>query len=139
VKQLLNVWIWPAAFVPSGLIVAWCAWRARSWLWAAAWVAGNAVELAGKLIVSRPALLHHGVHVTAFDHSLPSGHTIRSLLVAAVVAGMWRTGRLAYAWAITIPVALVVLGHHAPMDCVAGALFALALVASMVNRRSLTR
>lgn len=121
-KQLLNLWIYPAAVLPSLVIVAVCGLR-----WLALWVAGNAVEVVGKAVVSRPALHWHGAHVRGFDHSLPSGHTIRAFLVAAALAAAWRHGRWAWLWAVTVPFALVALGHHVPSDTVAGVFVVLAL------------
>ena len=90
-------------------------------------VRGNAVELAGKLTLRKPALYHHHFHVTAFDTSLPSGHTIRAFIVAGAVAAAWRSGRTAYVWAATVPIALVVTGAHTPTDVVAGVCVAVAL------------
>lgn len=134
VRALLDLWTYPAAFVPSGLLVLAVAWRLRSAgeiraaiTWCVLWVAGNAIELAGKLGIDRPPLYRHGVHVSGFDHSLPSGHTIRSLLVAATLAYTWRGGRLAFLWAAGVLGALVVLGHHTPTDVAAGAFVALFL------------
>jgi membrane-associated phospholipid phosphatase len=133
-RALLDVWTYPAAFVPSALLVAAAAWRLRARghvdaaiTWCALWVAGNAVELAGKLVVERPALHRDGIHVVGFDHSLPSGHTIRSLVVAGALTWAWRRGRPAFVWAAGVFVALVVLGHHTPTDVVAGIFVALAL------------
>jgi membrane-associated phospholipid phosphatase len=142
VRALLDLWTYPAAFVPSGLLVLAAAWRLRTAgelgaavTWCVLWVAGNAIELAGKLGIDRPALYRHGVHVSGFDHSLPSGHTIRSLLVAAALAYTWRSGRLAFLWAAGVLCALVVLGHHTPTDVAAGAFVALFL-AGWVGPRS---
>jgi membrane-associated phospholipid phosphatase len=126
-RVLIDLWTYPAAFVPSGLLVLASAWRLRAHgspdaavTWCALWVAGNAIELAGKLGLERPGLEGHGLHVSGFDQSLPSGHTIRSLVVAGALACAWRHGRLAFLWAAGIPFALVVLGHHTPTDVVAG-------------------
>jgi membrane-associated phospholipid phosphatase len=133
-RALADLWTYPAAFVPSALLVLACAWRLRgrghldgAIAWCALWLAGNAVELAGKLAVDRPALHRGGVHVTGFDHSLPSGHTIRSLVVAGALACAWRGGRLAYLWAAGVPFALVALGYHTPTDVLAGVFVAVAL------------
>lgn len=139
---LVDLYTYPAAFVPSGALVLLCAWqlRARGELsaavtWCALWVVGNAVELVGKLGVERPALHQGAVHVTAFDHSLPSGHTIRSLVVAGALAWTWRRGRLAFAWAAAVPFALVALGAHTPTDVVAGVFVATFLAAWAPTRR----
>ncbi|HVU78231.1 MAG TPA: phosphatase PAP2 family protein [Gaiellaceae bacterium] len=124
---LVALWTYPASVLPSALVVGLVAWRLRDPRPAILWVAANAVELVGKGIVERPALYAHGRHVTGFDHSLPSGHTMRSLVVAWALAALWRRGRLAYAWALTVPFALVVLGDHVPTDVVAGLLVFVAL------------
>ena len=129
---IVDVWTYPAAVVPSAVIVAVIV-LARGWdaaVWAALWVAVNVVELAGKLIVVRPNLYFHGLHVTGLDNSLPSGHTLRSLVVATAVAATWRAGRAALVWAATIPFALVALGDHTPTDVVASLLAFAALYAA---------
>ncbi len=102
--------------------------QAASWL--GAWLAGNVVEVVGKAIVSRPALYAGGLHVVGFDRSYPSGHTIRALIAAAAAASVWPRFRPLLAWALTVPVALVVLGDHTPTDIAGGLLLAVALVAA---------
>jgi membrane-associated phospholipid phosphatase len=126
----LDLWTYPAALVPSLVLVLVAASRlarADAIVWCALWCAGNAVELAGKLTLRKPALYHHHVHISAFDTSLPSGHTIRSLIIAGAVAAAWRSGRAAYVWAATVPFALVATGAHTPTDVVTGMLIAVAL------------
>jgi membrane-associated phospholipid phosphatase len=130
-RLVCDLWTYPAAFVPSLVLVIVASsfqGPASAIRWSAAWVAGNALELAGKLTVDRPSLHHHGLTVPGFESSLPSGHTIRALVVAAVVAATWRRGRLAYIWAALVPVALVLLGAHVPTDVVAGLSAAAAVV-----------
>lgn len=121
---LVDLWTYPAAVVPSGLIVAaiLVARGRRAAVWGVLWIAANVLELAGKLIVDRPALYYHGAHVTGFDHSLPSGHTLRSLVIATALAATWKQGRAALVWAATVPFALVASGDHTPTDVVAGLL-----------------
>lgn len=143
VRTVVDLYTYPAAFVPSGAIVLLCAWRlwargdSRAALtWCALWVGGNAVELVGKLGVERPPLYQGVVHVTAFDHSLPSGHTIRSLVVAGALAWTWRHGRVAFAWAAGVALALVALGAHTPTDVVGGVLVAVFLAAWAPSRRT---
>jgi membrane-associated phospholipid phosphatase len=119
---LVCLWTYPAAVVPSALVVGALAWFRRALFAPVLWIAANALELAGKLIVSRPHLYAHGVHVSSFDNSLPSGHTLRALVVAAALATAFRLGWLGYAWALTMPVALVLIGAHVPTDVVAGLL-----------------
>lgn len=144
-RVLLDLWTYPAALVPSGLLVLAAAWRLRAHgrldaavTWCALWIAGNAIELAGKLGLERPDLERHGRHVSGFDQSLPSGHTIRSLILAGALACAWRHGWLAFVWAAVVPFALVVLGHHTPTDVVAGVLVALFL-AGWAPTRSTSR
>jgi membrane-associated phospholipid phosphatase len=137
-RTALELWTYPAAFLPSLLIVLVAAWRlARpdAITWCALWFAGNAIELAGKLSLRKPDLYHHTFHVAAFDTSLPSGHTIRALIVAGAVASAWRSGRLAFVWAATVPVALVLEGAHAPSDVVTGAFVVMTLAAWAPNLR----
>lgn len=126
----LELWTYPAALVPSLVLVLVAASRlarADAIVWCALWCAGNAVELAGRLTLHKPALYHHHVQISTFDTSLPSGHTIRSLIVAGAVAAAWRSGRAAYVWAATVPFGLVATGAHTPTDVVAGILIAVAL------------
>ena len=134
----LEIWTYPAAVVPSLVLVLVAAsrlLRADRIAWCATWCVGNAIEVAGKLTLHKPALYHHTVHVSAFDTSLPSGHTIRAFIVAGALAAAWRSGRIAYAWALTVPIALVVIGAHAPTDVVTGAFVALMLAGWAPNVR----
>jgi membrane-associated phospholipid phosphatase len=128
----LELWKYPAAVLPSLLIVLAAArrlGRPAGVVWCALWCAGNAIELAGKLSLRKPDLFRHTYHVSAFDTSLPSGHTIRALVLAGAVAAAWRSGWLALVWATTIPFALVVSGAHVPSDVVTGAFVAMTLAA----------
>ena len=130
---IVDVWTYPAAVIPSGVIVV-LLLVLRGWsaaVWAVLWVGANVIELAGKLIVERPNLYFHGIHVSGFDHSLPSGHTMRSLVIATALAATWRVGRPALVWAATVPFALVALGDHTPTDVVAGLLAFTALYAAV--------
>lgn len=135
----LELWTYPAALLPSLFIVLVAArqlGRPAGLVWCVLWCTGNAIELAGKLSLRKPDLYHHGHHVSAFDTSLPSGHTIRALILAGAVASAWRSGRFALAWAATIPFALVVSGAHVPSDVVTGAFVAMTLAAWAPNVRS---
>lgn len=99
--------------------------------WAAAWLAGNAVEELCKSTLTRPALYRHGLHVAAFDSSYPSGHTIRSLVVAAAVAATWPAARPWVAgWAAASLVLLEVDALHTPSDIAGGVLVSVLLVAA---------
>ncbi len=104
--------------------------RTAAVLWAAAFAVGVAIEVLVKHVVQRPALTEDGSHLVGFDGSLPSGHTLRALLLATAA---WhvsrRLGRVALAWAATIPPVLVAAGWHTPSDVLAGIALALLLVA----------
>jgi membrane-associated phospholipid phosphatase len=131
-NKALELWTYPAAVLPSLLIVVAAAWRLirrDALVWGALWCAGNAIELAGKLSLHKPGLYRHDIHVAAFDTSLPSGHTIRAFVLAGAVAAAWRSGRLALAWAVTVPFALVVSAAHVPSDVVTACFVALTLAA----------
>jgi membrane-associated phospholipid phosphatase len=113
--------------------------RRAALLWAAALLVGTVVELAVKHGLERPALYvsvaGQRLHIVSFDHSLPSGHTLRSTLIAALIATAWpRLGRWALAWAASIWVVLLLAAAHTPTDIVAGALLGAALV--LLVRRS---
>jgi membrane-associated phospholipid phosphatase len=121
---LVALWTYPASPFISGLIVLICTWRLRSATPVALWVAANAIELAGKLIVDRPS-----VGPAGFDDSFPSGHTVRAFVTAAILGWTWRrAGPPAFAWAVGVACALVAIGDHVPTDVLGGALLAAALV-----------
>jgi len=68
--------------------------RARAaYAWAGAWLAGNIVEVLCKSTLTRPALYSRGLHVVAFDSSFPSGHTVRSIVVAGAIATAFPAAR----------------------------------------------
>jgi membrane-associated phospholipid phosphatase len=126
-----QLWTYPASVVPSAAIVFVVARRFATpdaLRWCALWIAANVIEVSGKLTVYRPHLVKDHVHALTLDHSLPSGHTIRSLLIAAVVASAWRSGRLAWIWAAGVLFALVVIGAHTPTDVLAGLAVTVALL-----------
>lgn len=126
---LVALWTYPASPFVSGLIVLICTWRLRSVVPVALWVAANAIELAGKLIVDRPS-----VGPAGFDDSFPSGHTVRAFVTAAIVGWTWRrAGWPALAWAVGVACALVAIGDHVPTDVLGGALLAAALVPLAAN------
>jgi membrane-associated phospholipid phosphatase len=134
-RALLTLWVYPAAVLSSALLIGVVAWTLHrrgedhaAGAWCALWFAANAIEVAGKWLIERPALYSNkGIHVVAFDHSLPSGHTLRSLVVAAALVYTWRWGWVAVAWAATVAIVLVPLGWHTPTDVAAGISVALML------------
>jgi membrane-associated phospholipid phosphatase len=133
---VVDLWTYPAAVVPSALLVLAASTALRSYAWLLAWVAGNVVELIGKAAVARPALYVGGVHVNNLGHSFPSGHALRAVVVAAALAAARpRLAVPAFAWTLLVPVALVVLGDHTPTDVAGGLLIGLALVAATLRLR----
>jgi len=105
-----NIVTLPAAFVISLALVAW-----RSRPLAAVLVAATAVETLCKHLLDRPALYDGAHHVAGLDSSFPSGHTLRTLLVAAA---FWQP--LVAAWAIASIVLLQLAGWHTPSDIAGG-------------------
>jgi membrane-associated phospholipid phosphatase len=138
--KILDLWTYPCSVLVSGVVVtAACAvlWRrlgtVAAFAPAAAWVIGNAIEVAGKHFIVRPALYGTAnglrVHVTAFDDSFPSGHMIRGLLVAGAVVLVWkRATRWAVIWAVLVAPALVLQAAHTITDVVGGALVGVLLL-----------
>jgi membrane-associated phospholipid phosphatase len=132
-----NIVTLPASGLFSAFVVAFCCVRllrrgdrTGAGVWAAALVLGDCVELLCKGVLERPRLHAGTVQLKPFDSSFPSGHVLRALLVAAVVAYVWRRARLAAAaWAL-VSVALVELvGWHTPSD-MAGAVVLAAVLAT---------
>ena len=125
----------PAYFAPATLIVALaCAVvrGRRAISLAVAYVGVNLVEVITKTTLTRPALYRHGLHLTGFDNSYPSGHTVRSVLIAVAIAAAWpRAGRWAAAWAVCSVAMLEVAGLHVPTDIAGGLLIAGAIVLAL--------
>jgi membrane-associated phospholipid phosphatase len=122
----------PAFFLPATAIVAIACARLRgrrALALAAAFVVGNATEVLTKAALARPALFWHGLHLDGFDNSYPSGHAIRTVLVAAAVAYAFPRARLAaWLWALCSVAMLEVAGLHVPSDIAGGLLLAGSLV-----------
>ncbi len=136
----VNVVTLPASFLIAVAIVLACS-RAL----AIALVAAVAVETLCKEVLVRPALYDGSFHVIAFDTSFPSGHTLRTIIVARAIAWRWpRAGPIAAAWAVASIALLLVAGWHTPSDLLGGVLLgALALLgargAGALGRRRLPR
>jgi membrane-associated phospholipid phosphatase len=138
--KLLDVYLYPASFLVSALVVAaLCTRLARrgavvpAIVWVGAWLAANAAELGGKLGLERPEVHWSNgarpVHVVPFDQSYPSGHSARAVVLAALVAYVFPRARYAAAaWVVLVPAGLVVAGDHTVSDVVGGTLLGLLIV-----------
>jgi membrane-associated phospholipid phosphatase len=133
----------PAQAVIGSLLVAAC-WlvlarrgrRHAALAWLVAWIAANAIEVLCKSLLSRSLLHHDGAPLWAFQSSWPSGHTLRSVLLALTVAAVWpRTSRWIAAWVAASLVLLEVDGFHVPTDIAGGLLLAL-LAAGLARREA---
>ena len=94
---LVGLWTYPASPFISLVVVLLCARfleRRAAVAVVALWVVANAIELTGKLTITRPS-----IDVANLRDSFPSGHTVRALVLAAVLAWTWRrAGAPALAW-----------------------------------------
>jgi membrane-associated phospholipid phosphatase len=101
-------------------------------LWALAFAAANIVELGCKLVVTKSVFLVFSRGETilvGFRHSFPSGHTVRALILAAVLATLWpRLRFLLAAWVVAVVVTLELDGIHTPSDIAGGLLLGVALI-----------
>lgn len=127
-----NVVTLPAQALVSTALVAACCFvllrrgrRRAAVTWGAAWLAANAVEVLCKAVLTRPLLHRHGVALHAFESSFPSGHTLRSVLLATTAASTWRRfWQLLAVWAAAVIVLLELDGVHVPSDLAGGLLLA---------------
>jgi undecaprenyl-diphosphatase len=127
--------VFAQAFVSSVLLcvcclVLWRRGRRRAAIaWAAGWLFGNAVEVLCKSTLARPLLHRHGIELTAFESSFPSGHTLRAVLLASAAATVWPATRVwAAAWAVGVVLLLELDGLHVPSDIAGGVLLAALVV-----------
>ena len=112
----VNLVTLPASFLISLVIVFAC-----SRLLGLALLAGVAVEVICKETLERPALHKGALHIIPFDSSFPSGHTLRTVLVAVAVATVWTRLRAAAAiWAAAAIALLLLAGWHTPSDLLGG-------------------
>jgi len=129
----------PASFTPATAVVAAACLAIRGRVAiavASVYAASNAVELLVKETLTRPRLYAHGAWISGFNASYPSGHTIRSVLIALAVAWAWpRFGRFASVWAVASIVLLELGGQHVPSDIAGGLLVAGAAVATTWSLR----
>jgi hypothetical protein len=131
----VNVVTLPASFLVALAIVVACSRRL-----AVALVAGVVVELICKETLDKPALYDGSFHIVAFDSSFPSGHTLRTVLVAVAVAQVRPRLRVpAVLWAAASIALLLLAGWHTPSDLLGGVLLGLlcAGAAGALRRRRL--
>lgn len=117
--------------LPAGALVSLAILAAlRRWAVVVACLAGDLVELVCKHVLDRPALFRAGFHVAPFDSSFPSGHALRTVVVAGAIAWVWPRARLAVlVWACASIALLLLAGWHTPTDLAGGVLLgALALL-----------
>ena len=128
----------PASLILSFVLVAGCCvamqhrGRVRAaYAWAGVWLAGNIVEVLCKSTLTRPALYSRGLHIVAFDSSFPSGHTVRSIVVAGVIATAFPAARRwVAAWTCCCIALLEADAWHTPSDLAGGVLLAALLLAA---------
>lgn len=131
-----NVVTLPAQVVIASVLAAGCClllWRRdrrrAAIAWSIAWIAGNLVEVLTKSTLDRPLLHAGGVALTGLRSSYPSGHTLRALLLAAIVTAVWPAARRwAFLWAAATLVLLELDGFHVPSDIAGGLLLAALLI-----------
>ena len=127
VAQLVTL---PGQVLVSLALVLLASWRLRHGGWLAAWLAGVAIEVFVRHVLTRPPVFRHGVHVAGFDASWPSGHALRCAIVACALATAWPRLRIALAaWLAAAAVLLELAGFHTPTDVVGGLLLAVVVAA----------
>ena len=101
-------------------------------LWAGAYVASLAIELAGKLIIERPNGSHSPLAGSITVGSFPSGHTMRVVVIAAAASAAWPSLRWpAVALAAFTAAWIELVGIHSLSEVFGGLLAALAIVAAV--------
>ena len=124
----------PGQVVVSLVLVLVAARRLRSLSWPAVWLCAVAVEVVFRHALSRPPLYRDGVHLAGLDQSWPSGHALRSALVAAALAAAWpRFRALLGIWLAATLVLLELAGFHTPTDVAGGLLLAVVAAAGAVE------
>jgi membrane-associated phospholipid phosphatase len=117
-----------SALVLAGVAAAILLRRRRPWRVAVTWVGavgvGLAVEGTGKLLVPQiqfsPPSTTLGI---TLHNTYPSGHSMRAVIVAAMVTALWPRARsLAIAWVVYITAVLELGGLHVPSDIAGGLL-----------------
>ena len=116
-------------------------WRAGG-IWIAAVVAGLVVEVAGKIVIPQISYTYASVVFgVKIEGTYPSGHTMRSVIVATMIVSLWpRIRPLAIAWVVYVTAVLELGGLHVPSDIAGGYLIGGALaVAALTYSRDAIR
>jgi membrane-associated phospholipid phosphatase len=115
-------------------------WRAGA-IWIAAVLAGLVVEVIGKLVIPQIQYTYSSVIFgVTISGTFPSGHTTRSVIVAAMAVTLWpRLLPLAVAWVVYVTSVLELGGLHVPSDIAGGFLLggALATTAILYGREAI--
>src|SRR6185312_7228893 len=115
-------------------------WRAGL-VWVAALLAGLAVEGLGKLLIPQIKFTFSSVVLgVKIEGTYPSGHTMRSVIVATMIVSLWpRVKPLAIAWVLYVTAVLELGGLHVPSDIAGGYLIggALAVAALTYSREAI--
>jgi membrane-associated phospholipid phosphatase len=139
-QKLLDLYTYPASVLVSGLLVSiGCVVLVRrgrrlpALVWLGAWLAGSGIEVIGKHVLTRPSLFWTNgrirLHVVPYANSYPSGHTVRAVVVAAMIAYVWRRAREPVAvWLAFVPVCLVIAAAHTITDVIGGLLLGALIV-----------
>ena len=106
-------------------------WRAGL-VWVAALLAGLAVEGLGKMLIPQIKFTFSSVVLgVKIEGTYPSGHTMRSVIVATMIVSLWpRVKPLAIAWVLYVTAVLELGGLHVPSDIAGGYLIGGALAAA---------
>ena len=116
-------------------------WRAGL-VWFAALLAGLAVEGMGKMLIPQIKFTYSSVVLgVKIEGTYPSGHTMRSVIVATMIVSLWpRMRPLAIAWVLYVTAVLELGGLHVPSDIAGGYLIGGALaVAALTYSRDAIR
>ncbi|MGZ4359601.1 MAG: phosphatase PAP2 family protein [Gaiellaceae bacterium] len=101
-----------------------------------AFALGNLLELLLKATLDRPAVYgiahERRIRVLPFDSSYPSGHALRGVFLATVLAMLWpRLRPLLLAWCLLLVVMLELGGFHTPSDIGGGVLLSATLLLAL--------
>jgi membrane-associated phospholipid phosphatase len=109
--------------LPASFLIALAITFACSRAFGIVLTAAVAVEVLCKEVLVRPALHHGSFHIAAFDSSFPSGHALRTVIVAGAIASTQPRARtFVAAWAIGSIAVLLLAGWHTPTDLAGGVL-----------------